>query len=157
MKFENKRENHKIDMVLEECVVCCLEEGFRAIFQKEKQIAKLANILELDQDYSIRHLANCSNESCSLHAHSVHVKSNNFVFKHPQLCGLTCFEIAHSTIAEGLWVSNSKFQYEALNSEKKRRGVVHSVRTNHPLYLYLRGKYGLDKKKRKKIYTDEDK
>jgi hypothetical protein len=126
-------------------------------------MTELGHILELDPDsssntglYSIRHLACYSNESCSLHAHSVRIKSNNFVFKYPPLISLTCFEIVHNTIAEGLWILNSNCQYQTSDSEKKLHGVIHSVRTNHPLYLYLHGKYGLDKKKRKRINTDED-
>ena len=124
-------------------------------FRKEKRVTELANILETMPDAisnrglcSVRNLAGCSNEQCSLHAHSICVASNNFIFKHPQLVGLTCFEIAHHPIAEGLWKSNSNFRYDSPNTTKTgRRQLVHSVRTNHPLYYYLRSKYGLDKKR----------
>jgi hypothetical protein len=96
------------------CCVCCLEEGFQSIFRKEKRATELASILETSPDtilnqglYSVRKIAGCSNKECSLHAHSISVASNNFIFKHRQLVGLTCFEIAHHPVAEGLWKSNS--------------------------------------------------
>jgi hypothetical protein len=137
--------------------VCHLEEGFQSIFRKEKRVTELANILETSPDaiansglYSVRNLAGCSNKQCSLHAHSICVAGNIFIFKHPQLVGLTCFEIAHHPIAEGLWKSNSNFFYDSWNARKTgKRQIVHSVRTNHPLYYYLRSKYGLDKKRKR--------
>jgi hypothetical protein len=141
------------------CCVCRLEEGFQSIFRKEKRVTELANILETSPDavsnsgvYSVRNLAGCSNETCSLHAHSICVASNNFIFKHPQLVGLTCFDIAHHPIAQGLWKSNAKFSYASRSDcNTGKRQIAHSVSTEHPLYFYLRNKYGLDKKKRTRL------
>jgi hypothetical protein len=98
------------------CCVCRLEDGFESIFKKEDREAELADILETTPDAlgnrglcSLRNMASCSNPNCSLFAHSICVASNNFVFKHPQLIGLTCFEIAHHPIADGMWKSNLIF------------------------------------------------
>lgn len=98
------------------CCVCCLKEGFQLMFRTEKRVTERANILETSPDaisncglYSVRNLAGCSNEQCSLHANSICVASSNFILKHPQLVGLTCFEIAHHPIAEGLW--KLKFEF----------------------------------------------
>ena len=57
-------------------------------------------------------------------------------------------------IADGLWKSNSNFCYKANTTKTRRRQLVHSMSTDHPLYNYLRSKYGLDKKKRKRHNND---
>jgi hypothetical protein len=145
------------------CCVCRLEEGFQSIFRKEERMSELAEILEIQSEckqnnkglYGVRNLASCSNGLCTIHAHSVRLDSPNLIFKHHQLKGLTCFEIAHHPIAEGLWKSNSNFSYQK-DDEKKRRCVVHSVSTDHPLYHYLRTKYGLEKKKRKRVCNNDN-
>jgi hypothetical protein len=123
----------------------------------------LAEILEIPSEcnpnnkglYSVRNLVACSNGSCTIHAHSICLDSPNLIFKHHQLKGLTCFEIAHHPIAEGLWKSNSNFSYQK-DGEKTRRCVIHSVSTDHPLYHYLRTKYGLEKKKRKRVCNNDN-
>jgi len=100
--------------------------------------------------YSVQNLVGCSNESCTLHAHSICVASNNFIFRHPKLIGLTCFKIAHHPNAEDLWKSNSKFYYTSQNDQSRGRcQVIDSVRTDHSLYYYLHHKYGLDKNEEK--------
>ena len=144
------------------CCVCRLEEGFQSIFKKEDREAELSDIMDTTRDSitnrgscSLRNMASCSNPNCSLFAHSICVASNNLVFKHPQLIGLTCFEIAHHPIANGLWKSNTNFQYNTANSNSTgRRQNVHSVSTDHPLYHYLRNQYGLDRKKRRRQNND---
>jgi len=129
------------------CCVCRLEDGFLSIFRKENREAELAELLETPPDAltnhglcSLRNMASCSNPNCSRFAHSICVASNNFVFKHPQLIGLTCFEIAH---------------HPAPNLNNTGRHLrVHFVSTDHPLYHYLRSQYGLDKKKRRRQNND---
>ncbi len=145
------------------CCVCHLKDGFQSIFRKEKRVTELANILKMTPDAisnhglcSVRNLVGCSKEQCSLHAHSICVVSNNFINKHLQLVSLTCFEIAHHPIVEGLWKSNTKFCYDSLNTAKTgRRQLVHSVRTDHPLYDYLRSIW-TRQKKRKRQNNDTD-
>ena len=119
------------------CCICRLEDGFQSIFRKDNRVSELASILETTPDAiskrglcSGRDLASCSNELYSLHAHSICVASNNFIFKHPQLIGLTCFEIAHHPIAEGLWKSNSNFRYKSPSTTKTGRcQLVHRPST----------------------------
>ncbi len=131
------------------CCVCRLEDGFQSIFRRESREVELANILETTPNAitnrgccGVRNVASCSYPNCSLHAHLICVASHNLIFKHAQLIGLTCFEIAHHPIADGLWKSNSNFCYKGPKSTKtRRRQLVHSVSTDHPLYNYLRIQY----------------
>jgi hypothetical protein len=49
----------------------------------------------------------CSNDNCMLYAHNIRVASDNFILKHPEFKGLTCFEIAHHhPLTNGLWACN---------------------------------------------------
>jgi hypothetical protein len=50
-----------------------------------------------------------------------------------------------------------KFSYGSQNAHKMgKRQIVHFVRTDHPLYYYLCSKYGLDRKKRKRVSNDNN-
>jgi hypothetical protein len=94
---------------------------------------------------------------CSLVAHSARVNSNNFIFKHTELQGLTCFQIAHHPLTAGLWISNPETKPEkrpADGNEVSNEGApmkkhMYSVSTKHGMYIYLRRKYGLSEKKGK--------
>ncbi|KAL3800369.1 hypothetical protein HJC23_003665 [Cyclotella cryptica] len=54
---------------------------------------------------------------------------------------------------EGLWSSNPNYKYKQRGAKDTRRNDekrAYSVMTSHPIYLWLRRKYSLDSKKRKR-------
>ena len=83
------------------CCVCKLEDGLQALLRKTdygvKQLEDImgirCNAIQLGV-YNMKWIACCLNDGCTLYAHYVHVKSHHFIFKHPELQGKTCFEIA---------------------------------------------------------------
>jgi hypothetical protein len=84
--------------------------------------------------------------ACGLHAHNVFLpKSNRKIHQLPQFDGLTCFEIAHSEPAKGMWSTN--------NDGKIKNSVAH----NHEVMQELRSMYGMEGKvKRKRSQSGED-
>lgn len=70
--------------------------GAAAGWRMEERLSELAEILGTSEDsvkrrkclFSTRTLACCSCDYYSLVAHSAHVHSNNFIFKHTELQGL---------------------------------------------------------------------
>jgi len=102
------------------CCVCMLEEGIQNVFRRENRLSDLAEIMRTSEDsikhrkglFSTRNLASCSCNNCSLVAHSVRVNSNNFIFKHTELQGLTSFQSAHHPLTNGLWISNPEMKHE---------------------------------------------
>ena len=94
------------------CCVCKLEDGIQNVFHRSGRVEELEEIMgtalgEIKRNgsydsYRTHNIAACTDDKCFLHVNSVCIKSNNVIFNHPQLIGLTCFEIAHHTITKDL-------------------------------------------------------
>jgi len=49
---------------------------------------------------------------------------------------MSCFEIAHHSSTEGMWVSNTKYKYKkrGVKDARKNEKGANSVSTSHPIY-----------------------
>ena len=48
-------------------------------------------------------MVRCSNPWCQFHAHSIPMGRDHKKFKIPELKGLSCFQISHSSMCRGIW------------------------------------------------------
>jgi hypothetical protein len=126
------------------CCVCNLEKQFRLS-------ANSRNSEKWKTYYSTSNIVGCANKGCTLHAHSVKVQSDGFIFQDIAFENLTCFQIAHHPKTAGLWASNKSFRYKPAGVDNRRphEKKAYTVMTTHPLYISLRKKYGLNLKRRK--------
>jgi hypothetical protein len=82
--------------------------------------------------------------ACGLHAHNVFLlKSNRRIHQLPQFDGLTCFELAHSAAAKGMWSTSN-------NGDAKN-----SLSLNHAVVKELRVMYGLEETVKRKRRRSE--
>ena len=84
-----------------------------------------------------RTLAVCSHPGCTVRAHCHVVDNDRKIFSHPSLCGMPCFDIAHSSTYKGRW------------NNGRTGSKIYSVSLSHPVYNYLTGEYGVPKRTRK--------
>lgn len=126
------------------CCVCNLEKQFRLS-------ANSTAPEKWKTTYSMSNIVGCAKDGCTLHAHSVNVQSDRFIFQDKDFENLTCFQIAHHPKTAGLWASNSSFRYKPVevDTRKPNEKKAYTVMTSHPLYIALRMKYGLNLKRRK--------
>ena len=101
------------------CCVCKLEYGFRATLRKDKNHDDEVATNVQKGVYSMKNMVACTHASCSLHADSVFINSDKFIFSLHQFKGLSCFEIAHYDNTAGLWVSNPNFEYKMMRKNEK--------------------------------------
>ncbi len=136
------------------CNVCRIEENIISRLELEKKkslegkVSTRAMEEELSWQYDLgpssrtqTHLCSCAKEDCTLICHVVRTESNHrMIFSIDQFRGMSCFEIGHVLLNEGLFHCNS-------DVDAKQRV---SVRTGHPIWLRLREMYGMQDKKRKR-------
>lgn len=142
------------------CCVCQLEEGIQSRLRKteegKQQLIQALGVSSVDairsSVYNRKWLALCSDEACSIVAHHISIESDNLIFKRDEFLGLTCYQIAHHPIMNGLWTTNqcSKSINSAELGNKKRKPRVREVNTSHTMFLSLRNNYGLGSISRKK-------
>ena len=81
------------------------------------------------------HVADCEDKECVVRAHWAQLPdSNRKIHTLPEFSGMTCFEIAHSRNAQGMW---------SLRPTKKTTKTMQPIYT-HPIYQELRVLHGLD-------------
>ena len=73
------------------CCVCKLEDGFRATLQQDKNYDDEVATPVQKGVYRMKHMVACTHGSCLLHAHSVCINSDKFIFSLPQFKDLNCF------------------------------------------------------------------
>ena len=78
--------------------------------------------------------------ACNLYGH-ISIMTNSKLHTMPQLSGKSCFEILHSDLCKGLWVTV---------------GNKCIVRTSHPIYNFLLKAYDLDQKKGSRLGIGKD-
>ena len=117
------------------CCVCNLEKQYclavnKTVTEKWKTSYPTSNIV------------GCAKDGCTLHAHSVQVLSDRFIFQDKDFQHLTCFQIAHHPKTSDLWASNPSFRYKPVGRYTRRpnKKKAYAVMTSHPLYIDLRKK-----------------
>ena len=116
------------------CMVCRLELSMDKTFS-QKGLA--------------RGVADCSEQDCPIHAHNTLVpEAGRQIHNFPEFQGMTCFQIAHSHEARGLW-----------NLYPEGKQTVNPVKSHH-IYQQLRILHRLDpvvrRKKARTTTTDND-
>ncbi len=151
------------------CCVCSLEEGIQKPFRKSyegkemlKTVMNVSSIEEIQSAVWKRScVAYCSDESCTLYAHYIDVSStsSSFIFQQPEFKGLTCFQIAHHNMSNGLWACNTDHRLVINANEdedlpKKKRPRAWRLQTSHALFSKIRQLYGLNTISRQKSASD---
>ena len=100
------------------CCVCNLEKQFRLS-------ANTTLTEKWKTSYATSNIVGCAKDGCTLHAHSVKVQSDRFIFQDKAFEHLSCFQIAHHPKTFGLWASNPSFRLsqwgEILGNQTKRK------------------------------------
>ncbi len=140
--------------------MCQLEEGIQSRLRKtekgKQQLIQSLGVSSVDairsSVYNRKWLTLCSDEACSIFAHHISIESDNFILKRDEFRGLTCYQIAHHPIMNGLWTTNqcSKSTNAAELRINKGKPRVREVNTSHAMMLSLRNNYGLGSISRKK-------
>jgi len=76
--------------------------------------------------------------------HHICVQSDNFIFKHPEFEGLTCFQSAHHPLAEGLWTFNPTHNHHLnhlTDNESTDEQESEEKYLNHSLRMILGSMY----------------
>ena len=89
-------------------------------------------------DFSMRHVVGCTDESCKLHSHYIQVNNHNLIFQQPE------FEVAHHSSSACLWISNPHFKCQQQGKKDMGEGKekrAYSIMTSHHLYSSLSCQY----------------
>jgi len=118
------------------CAVCRLEEMWKKN-QSKSEKAKYGT-----GSRAKRFMMEC--RECGISLHALPPKSSDhFIHNMDEFRGKSCFEIFHSPLANGLWCL-----------KKGAGNKAYTVQTSHHIYIEIRNKHGLERKKRPR--EDED-